>query len=63
MVVFFVVYNPDLWHMFNRYDWLPIIVQFSKICTSLHTLSSKCFINWRLDYCIKSSSFRQVLFL
>ena len=24
--------KPALWHMFNRFDWLPIIVQFSKIC-------------------------------
>ena len=46
----------------QSYDWLPIIVQFSKICYQLAPLHSKCCLNWRLDYSIKFSSFRQALF-
>ena len=34
----------------QSYDWLPIIVQFSKICYQLAPLHSKCCLNWRLDY-------------
>ena len=41
----------------QSYDWLPIIVQFSKICTSQTRyylapkhFRLKCFTNWRLDY-------------
>jgi len=38
--------KPALWHMFNRIDWLPIIVQFSKICYQFHASVKRHLTTW-----------------